>query len=286
MLEWAARLRDQLTKVCTGVHPGAATLPAPPLTRPSHPPPSPPQFADSEALKQLHDDARATLQLHQPQRFVNACWRLLAALESQLGCLVGCNAYVTPPGGQGLAPHHDDVELFVCQTQGEGGRWGGWGGCVGGWAGRNVGGGGRLGGGAELQPGCPTTIRAHPCGMVVADTPPRGLPRAAPRSHGTGTKSWKLYKPAEGCELPYNPSGDLEQVGVGWGVCVCVCVCVCVYVCDWAVGPWREGSNGEGIVMLADGLTATEARNTLRSTRHDTRVPAMCPAVQHDRVIH
>ncbi|KAG2434336.1 hypothetical protein HYH02_012356 [Chlamydomonas schloesseri] len=75
-------------------------------------------FATSESLTALHDDAHATLQLHQPQRFVNACWRLLAALEAQLGCLVGCNAYVTPPGGQGLAPHHDDVELFVCQTQG------------------------------------------------------------------------------------------------------------------------------------------------------------------------
>ncbi|GFH08325.1 JmjC domain-containing protein [Haematococcus lacustris] len=37
---------------------------------------------------------------------------------AQLGCLVGCNAYLTPPGTQGLAPHHDDVELWVCQTEG------------------------------------------------------------------------------------------------------------------------------------------------------------------------
>lgn len=32
---------------------------------------------------------------------------------------MGSNAYITPAGTQGLAPHHDDVELWVCQTQGE-----------------------------------------------------------------------------------------------------------------------------------------------------------------------
>lgn len=39
-------------------------------------------------------------------------------MEAQLGCLVGCNAYLTPAGTQGLAPHHDDVELWVVQTGG------------------------------------------------------------------------------------------------------------------------------------------------------------------------
>ncbi|GLC34207.1 hypothetical protein PLESTB_001610800 [Pleodorina starrii] len=75
-------------------------------------------FADSDTLRSLHESAGATLQLHQPQRFINGLWRLVAALETQVGCLVGCNAYITPKNGQGLAPHHDDVELFVCQTQG------------------------------------------------------------------------------------------------------------------------------------------------------------------------
>ncbi|GLI67008.1 hypothetical protein VaNZ11_011104 [Volvox africanus] len=76
------------------------------------------EFADSDTLRSLYESASATLQLHQPQRFINKLWRLVAALEAQAGCLVGCNAYLTPAGGQGLAPHHDDVELFVCQTQG------------------------------------------------------------------------------------------------------------------------------------------------------------------------
>ncbi len=60
----------------------------------------------------------ATIQFHQPQRFDNKLWRLLAALEAQMGCLVGSNAYITPKGCQGLAPHHDDVEIFVCQCTG------------------------------------------------------------------------------------------------------------------------------------------------------------------------
>ena len=31
---------------------------------------------------------------------------------------VGSNVYMTPSGAQGLAPHHDDVDVFVLQTQG------------------------------------------------------------------------------------------------------------------------------------------------------------------------
>ena len=56
--------------------------------------------------------------MHQPQRFDDKVWELCAALERDIGCLVGCNAYITPAGTQGLAPHHDDVELWVCQTEG------------------------------------------------------------------------------------------------------------------------------------------------------------------------
>lgn len=58
------------------------------------------QVADASALKALHDDEGCTLQLHQPQRFFDPCWRLLAAMERQLGCLVGSNAYLTPAGSQ------------------------------------------------------------------------------------------------------------------------------------------------------------------------------------------
>jgi len=60
----------------------------------------------------------ATLQVHQPQRWCDASWRLVAALEARLGCLVGANSYLTPAASQGLAPHWDDVEVFVLQIEG------------------------------------------------------------------------------------------------------------------------------------------------------------------------
>ena len=61
---------------------------------------------------------KATLQVHQPQRWCDASWRLVAALEARLGCLVGANSYLTPAGSRGLAPHWDDVEVFVLQVEG------------------------------------------------------------------------------------------------------------------------------------------------------------------------
>lgn len=39
-----------------------------------------------------------TLQVHQPQRFNNHLARIISAMETQLGCLVGSNAYLTPKG--------------------------------------------------------------------------------------------------------------------------------------------------------------------------------------------
>lgn len=37
-------------------------------------------------------------------------------------CLVGFNAYLTPPNSQGFAPHYDDIEAFVLQIEGRK-RW-------------------------------------------------------------------------------------------------------------------------------------------------------------------
>lgn len=69
-------------------------------------------------LQHLYTDLGCTLQVHQPQRWDGTIHRIVAALEAQLGCLIGCNSYITPPGTQGLAPHYDDVDVFVCQTHG------------------------------------------------------------------------------------------------------------------------------------------------------------------------
>lgn len=59
-----------------------------------------------------------TLQVFQPQRWAQSLWKLIYSLEKNFGCLVGCNSYLTPPGAQGLAPHWDDVDVFVLQLEG------------------------------------------------------------------------------------------------------------------------------------------------------------------------
>lgn len=67
----------------------------------------------------LFNQSKGTMQIHQPQRFQDELWRILESLESFFGCLVGANVYITPPGSQGLPPHHDDVEVFILQLEGQ-----------------------------------------------------------------------------------------------------------------------------------------------------------------------
>lgn len=62
--------------------------------------------------------AGATLQVLHPQQFHSAVRATMAALERSFGALFGANAYVTPAGQQGLAPHYDDVEVFMLQLEG------------------------------------------------------------------------------------------------------------------------------------------------------------------------
>ena len=56
-------------------------------------------FLDAAALATAETEG-ATLQIHQPQRWCDGVWRLVAALERDLGCLVGANTYMTPAGSQ------------------------------------------------------------------------------------------------------------------------------------------------------------------------------------------
>lgn len=66
--------------------------------------------------KVLHDGC--SLRLLRPQNYCDALWHLCAHLEEFVGCPVGVNAYITPSGNQGFAPHFDDVDAFVCQIEG------------------------------------------------------------------------------------------------------------------------------------------------------------------------
>ena len=63
-------------------------------------------------------EAGWSLQWLQPQHEDDSLAKLTSVLESHFGCLVGVNAYLTPPNTQGLAPHYDDVEVFVLQLSG------------------------------------------------------------------------------------------------------------------------------------------------------------------------
>jgi len=60
-----------------------------------------------------------TVQFHHPQHFHGNIARLIGLLESYFGVEVGCNVYITPSKKQGLAPHWDDVEVFVLQIEGK-----------------------------------------------------------------------------------------------------------------------------------------------------------------------
>ncbi|RXN38199.1 bifunctional lysine-specific demethylase and histidyl-hydroxylase MINA [Labeo rohita] len=70
-------------------------------------------------LKKDLEERRATIQLHQPQRFKDELWRIQERLECFFGSLVGSNIYITPQASQGLPPHYDDVEVLILQLEGQ-----------------------------------------------------------------------------------------------------------------------------------------------------------------------
>ena len=60
----------------------------------------------------------ASLQVFQPHKYSSSLYTLVACLEEEFGTLVGGSSYLTPVGSQALAPHYDDVEVFILQTEG------------------------------------------------------------------------------------------------------------------------------------------------------------------------
>ena len=67
-----------------------------------------------KAFSQLY-----TLQFYQPQRFLDHLHKINSSFEYHFGTLAGSSAYLTPSPSQGLPPHHDDVDVFILQTEGE-----------------------------------------------------------------------------------------------------------------------------------------------------------------------
>lgn len=62
-------------------------------------------------------DRGYSCQFYQPQRYIDGLSALNSAFETVFGGLAGASAYLTPPNSQALAPHHDDVEVFILQVQ-------------------------------------------------------------------------------------------------------------------------------------------------------------------------
>lgn len=59
-----------------------------------------------------------TIVLNNVQRRLPAVAALVRAFELGFGQPAGANAYLTPPGATGLAPHFDDHDVFVLQLEG------------------------------------------------------------------------------------------------------------------------------------------------------------------------
>ena len=84
---------------------------------------------DGDSSSEGHEIARAStvmrrfskqdcsVRILHPQRWVEPAYKLLSMLEDELRSPVGCNAYLTPPGSQGFAPHWDDIDAFVLQVE-------------------------------------------------------------------------------------------------------------------------------------------------------------------------
>jgi lysine-specific demethylase/histidyl-hydroxylase NO66 len=73
---------------------------------------------DAKELWKNYRDG-CTIRLLCPHKHADSVHALLSTLELELQCMVGANAYLTPPkGSQGFAPHYDDVEAFCLQLEG------------------------------------------------------------------------------------------------------------------------------------------------------------------------
>lgn len=82
---------------------------------------SPPQALSADIWR--HWNQGCTLRLLCPHKFSSSVHALLSLLEWEWGCMVGANAYLTPPGAaQGFAPHYDDIDAYCLQLQGRK-RW-------------------------------------------------------------------------------------------------------------------------------------------------------------------
>lgn len=60
-----------------------------------------------------------SIRLLNPQTYIPKLHLVNATMQEFFNSFVGANAYLTPPDSQGFAPHYDDIEAFILQTEGK-----------------------------------------------------------------------------------------------------------------------------------------------------------------------
>jgi len=74
--------------------------------------------ASKEEIWRRHKEEGCSVRLLRPQKRLDHMCLLLSLLDEHWGSGAGANVYLTPAGHQGFAPHWDDIEAFVLQTEG------------------------------------------------------------------------------------------------------------------------------------------------------------------------
>jgi lysine-specific demethylase/histidyl-hydroxylase NO66 len=60
-----------------------------------------------------------SIQCVNPQSFSKDIHYVCEILQELFNCFVGANCYYTPKGSAGFAPHYDDIDAFMIQTEGQ-----------------------------------------------------------------------------------------------------------------------------------------------------------------------
>jgi lysine-specific demethylase/histidyl-hydroxylase NO66 len=76
--------------------------------------------ADANDLWSNYNGSGCTIRLLCPHQHSDEVHALLSSMELEWGCMVGSNAYLTPPGAsQGFSPHYDDICAYILQLEGK-----------------------------------------------------------------------------------------------------------------------------------------------------------------------
>ena len=74
--------------------------------------------ASEQQVRNFIESEECSLRFLCPHKYSDKLWRMLNLLDEFFGMQTGANSYYTPKGTQGFAPHFDDVDVFVIQTEG------------------------------------------------------------------------------------------------------------------------------------------------------------------------